>query len=87
MKPGLNRPESNLPESNLIQFMPIREPEFIFMHSYQQLVAMGIRHDMAERLASYAAFQGEEFDPRKTTFVGINEEIGQEPSVKGKMAA
>jgi len=89
MKPGLNHPESKLHKSNLIEFTfsSIREPEMIFMHSYQKLVAMGIRHDIAQQLASYSAFQGEEFDPRKTSFVGINEEIGQEPSVKGRMAA
>lgn len=87
MKPGLNHPEPKLPESNLIQFMSIREPEIIFIHSYQKLVAMGIRHDIAEKLSCYAAFQGEEFDPKKTAFVDVYEEIGQEPLVKGKMAA
>jgi hypothetical protein len=87
MKPGLNRPESSLPESNLLEFTSIREPEILFLHSYQTLVAMGIRHDMAQQLASFTAFQGKEFDPKSPLLVHVHEEIGQEPSVQGKMAA
>ena len=108
MKPGLNRPESNLievnsncepiimdmdscgqfrPESNVIEFYSIGEPEIIFMHSYAQLTAMGIRHDIAQQLASYAAFQGKKFDPESPMLVHLHEEIGQEPAVQGKMAA
>jgi len=83
--------ESNVaqqyPESDLIEFTPIRDPEIIFLRSYQTLVAMGIRHDIAQSLASYSAFQEEEFDPDSTVLVHVHEEIGQEPRFKGKMAA
>lgn len=82
MKPCLKHPESNL-----IQFTSIREPEFIFKHSYEQLVAMGIRHDIARSLASYSAFQEKEFDPASPLLVHLHEEIGQEPMVQGRMAA
>jgi hypothetical protein len=75
------------PEENLIEFTPIRDPEIIFLRSYQTLVAMGIRHDIAQSLASYSAFQEREFDPDSPILVHVHEEIGQEPRFKGKMAA
>lgn len=77
----------NRPEANLIEFTSIREPEIIFLRSYETLVAMGIRHDIAQSLASYSAFQEKEFDPESPILVHVHEEIGQEPLVKGKMAA
>lgn len=75
------------PEDNLIEFTPIRDPEIIYLKSYQTLVSMGIRHDIAQSLASYTAFRGEEFDPTSNVLVKVHEEIGQEPMCQGKMAA
>ena len=71
----------------MIEFTPIRDPEIIFLRSYETLVQMGIRHDIAQSLASYAAFQEEEFDPDSPILIHVHEEIGQEPSVQGKKAA
>ena len=75
------------PESNLIQFTSIRDPEINYLQSYETLVAMGIRHDIAHSLASFSTFNGEKIDPKSPIIAQINEEIGQEPQVKGKMAA
>ena len=72
---------------NLIEFTSIRDPEITFLRSYETLVSMGIRHDIAQSLASYSAFQGEEFDPKSQLLVHVHEEIGQEPMENGKMAA
>jgi len=82
MKPSLNRPDSNV-----IQFTSIREPESIYIQSYQQLLTMGVRDDIAAQLACHAAFQGEKFNPKSQMLVDLHEEIGQEPLVKGMMAA
>lgn len=75
------------PEGSLIEFTPIRDPEIIFIQSYEMLVAMGIRHDIAQSLASYSAFNGEKFNPKSVRLENVHEEIGQEPQVKGRMAA
>lgn len=84
MKPQFSR---ECPESNLIEFSSIGDPEIIFVHSYAQLTSMGIRHDIARSLSSYAAFQGKEFDPKSPMLVHVHEEIGLEPAVQGEMAA
>lgn len=87
MKLSVAKDQNDQPEANLIEFDSIRDPEIIFMRSYETLVSMGIRHDIAQSLASYSAFQEEEFDPKSPILVHVHEEIGQEPSVQGKMAA
>jgi len=78
-----NQPETTEP----IHFPPSRESETIFMRSYQTLISMGIRQHIANSMASYTAFRGEEFDPDSDVLVRVHEEIGQEPAVQGRMAA
>lgn len=80
--------EDQSPQSgDIISFYSIGNPEITFLHSYETLVQMGIRHDIAQVLASYSAFQGKEFDPKSPILVHLHEEIGQEPRYQGKMAA
>lgn len=88
MKPRFQQQsEGGSPESNIIEFTSVREPDIIYLHSYSQLVAMGIRHHIAHSLASYAAFQEKPFDPNSPILVHVHEEIGQGPKVRGKLAA
>ena len=87
MKLSVAKDQNDQPESNLIEFTSIRNPEIVFMRSYETLTAMGIRHDITHSLSSYAAFQGEELDSNSPLLVHVHEEIGQEPSVNGRMAA
>ena len=87
MKLSALQDQNNQPEDNLIEFTSIRDPEITFLRSYETLVSMGIRHDIAHSLASYSAFQGEEFDPNSPILIHVHEEIGQEPSVQGRRAA
>ncbi|MBU0705781.1 hypothetical protein KJ657_00955 [Patescibacteria group bacterium] len=70
-------------KGDLIEFTSIRDPEIVFMHSYEQLIAMGVRQDIANSLASYAAFQGRKFDAKSPILVHLHEEIGHEPSAQG----
>jgi|GEM_PF-2597035 len=73
--------------SNVIQFMPLREAEDIFRSTLHKLSIIGVRRDIAQQLASYAAFNNEEFDEDGQYLVRVFEEIGQEPEVNGRMAA
>ena len=73
--------------SNVIHFMPLREAEDIFRSTLHKLSVMGVRRGIAQQLASYAAFNNEEFDEDGQYLVRVCEEIGQEPEVNGRMAA
>ncbi|MBN2306563.1 hypothetical protein JXD20_01110 [Candidatus Peregrinibacteria bacterium] len=84
MKSNLN---PNRPKTDIIGFTSMQSPEAIFLDSYAILVSMGVRHDIAQSLASYTAFQETAFDPQSSILVHLHEEIGQEPSVNGGMAA
>ena len=86
MKLSVAKNQSEL-GTDLIEFTSIRDPEITFTRSYETLTAMGIRHDIAQSLASYTTFRGEEFDPTSPVLVNLHEEIGQEPFVKGGTAA
>jgi len=87
MKLSVAKDQNDQPEANLIELNSVRGPESAFARSCKTLAAMGARHDIARSLASYAAFHGEEFDPNSSILEHFYEEIGQEPSVQGRMAA
>ena len=74
-------------ENNVIHFLPLRDPDFIFQKTLESLISQGVRADIAKSLASYSAFQGQEFDSKSPVLIHIHEEIGQEPAVKGTLAA
>jgi len=74
-------------EAKLFSFAFARTPEYTYQKTFKDLTAQGVRRDVGKRLAAYAAFNNEEFNPHSDYYIKVHEDIGLEPEVNGVLAA